>query len=183
MARDNNNLHGAKKAKNDEFYTQLSDIEKELSHYKEHFRDKVVLCNCNDALHTGFAKYFSLKFESLGLKRLICTSYGDGDENGRVCIYEGDKNGNNVPDIDEWECYELNGKGDFRSDICIEFLKQADIVVTNPPFSLFREFIAQLIQYDKKFLIIALVFLVLIVAVCFAIPYIGTGLEWLLGHI
>ena len=154
MAKNNSNLHGAKNAKNDEFYTQLSDIEKELCHYKEHFRNKIVLCNCNDAIHGNFAKYFSLNFEFLGLKKLICTSYGDGDENGKVCIYTGDKNGNNVPDIEEWEQYELNGKGDFRSEMCVELLKEADIVVTNPPFSLFREFIALLMQYDKKFLII-----------------------------
>ena len=150
----NKNLHGAKREKNDEFYTQLSDIEKELVHYKDHFKNKVVLCNCNDALHSNFAKYFSLNFEFLGLKKLICTSYGDGDENGKVCIYTGDKNGNRIPDIEEWYCYELDGKGDFRSDACIELLKESDIVVTNPPFSLFREFVATLEKYNKKFLIL-----------------------------
>lgn len=150
----NKNLHGAKREKNDEFYTQLSDIEKELVHYKDHFKDKVVLCNCNDALHSNFAKYFSLNFEFLGLKKLICTSYGDGDENGKVCIYTGDKNGNRIPEIEEWYCYELDGKGDFRSDACIELLKESDIVVTNPPFSLFREFVATLEKYNKKYLII-----------------------------
>ena len=150
----NKNLNGAKREKNDEFYTQLSDIEKELFHYKDHFKDKVVLCNCNDALHSNFAKYFSLNFEFLGLKKLICTSYGDGDENGKVCIYTGDKNGNRIPEIEEWYCYELDGKGDFRSDACIELLKESDIVVTNPPFSLFREFVATLEKYNKKYLII-----------------------------
>ena len=150
----NKNLHGAKREKNDEFYTQLSDIEKELFHYKDHFKDKVVLCNCNDALHSNFAKYFSLNFEFLGLKKLICTSYGDGDKNGKVCIYTGDKNGNRIPEIEEWYCYELDGKGDFRSDACIELLKESDIVVTNPPFSLFREFVATLEKYNKKYLII-----------------------------
>lgn len=150
----NKNLHGAKREKNDEFYTQLSDIEKELFHYKDHFKDKVVLCNCNDALHSNFAKYFSLNFDFLGLKKLICTSYGDGDENGKVCIYTGDKNGNCIPEIEEWYCYELDGKGDFRSDACIELLKESDIVVTNPPFSLFREFVATLEKYSKKYLII-----------------------------
>lgn len=150
----NKNLHGAKREKNDEFYTQLSDIEKELFHYKDHFKDKVVLCNCNDALHSNFAKYFSLNFEFLGLKKLICTSYGDGDENGKVCIYTGDKNGNRIPEIEEWYCYELDGKGDFRSDACVELLKESDIVVTNPPFSLFREFVATLEKYSKKYLII-----------------------------
>jgi hypothetical protein len=154
MGNKNSNLHNAKAAKNDEFYTQLSDIEKELCHYKEHFKDKIVLCNCNDAIHGSFAKYFALNFEFLGLRKLICTSYGEGEENGKICVYKGDKNGNGVPDIDEWEQYELNGKGDFRSEECIKLLEEADIVVTNPPFSLFREFIAQLIQYDKKFLII-----------------------------
>lgn len=154
MAKNNSNLSKAKKAKNDEFYTQLSDIENELRYYKPHFEGKTVLCNCNDAIHGNFAKYFSLNFEFLKLKELICTSYGDGEENGKICIYKGDKNGNGVPDIDEWEQYELNGKGDFRSEEMIELLKRADIVVTNPPFSLFREYVAQLIQYDKKFLII-----------------------------
>ena len=154
MAKNNSNLSKAKKAKNDEFYTQLSDIENELRYYKPHFEGKIVLCNCNDAIHGNFAKYFSLNFEFLKFKELICTSYGDGEENGKICIYKGDKNGNGVPDIDEWEQYELNGKGDFRSEEMIELLKRADIVVTNPPFSLFREYVAQLIQYDKKFLII-----------------------------
>ena len=154
MEKKNSNLHNAKVAKNDEFYTQLSDIEKELCHYKEHFKDKIVLCNCNDAIHGSFAKYFALNFEFLGLNKLICTSYGEGEENGKICVYKGDKNGNGVPDIDEWEQYELNGKGDFRSEECIKLLEEADIVVTNPPFSLFREFVAQLFEYDKKFLII-----------------------------
>ena len=150
MAKNNSNLSKAKKAKNDEFYTQLSDIENELRYYKPHFEGKIVLCNCNDAIHGNFAKYFSLNFEFLKLKELICTSYGNGEENGKICIYKGDKNSNGVPDIDEWEQYELNGKGDFRSEEMIELLKRADIVVTNPPFSLFREYVAQLIQYDKK---------------------------------
>ena len=154
MGNKNSNLHNAKAAKNDEFYTQLSDIEKELCHYKDHFKDKIVLCNCNDAIHGNFAKYFALNFEFLGLRKLICTSYGEGEENGKICVYKGDKNGNGVPDIDEWEQYELNGKGDFRSEECIKLLEEADIVVTNPPFSLFREFVAQLFEYDKKFLII-----------------------------
>jgi hypothetical protein len=147
----NSNLHEAKRAKNDEFYTQLTDIEKELSHYKKHFKGKVVFCNCNDAIHGNFAKYFSLSFEALGLKQLICTSYG---ENAKVFIYSGDKNGNRVPDLEDWEIQDLKGDGDFRSDEMIELLKKADIVCTNPPFSLFREYIAQLIQFDKKFLII-----------------------------
>ena len=154
MARNNNNLHSAKSAKNDEFYTQLTDIEKELMHYKEFFNGKVVLCNCNDALHSNFAKYFSLNFEFLGLKKLICTAYKVDGEHGKVCIYEGDKNGNKVPDLDEWECRMLSGDGGFASEECIEFLKECDVVVTNPPFSLFREYVALLMQYNKKFLII-----------------------------
>lgn len=147
----NSNLHEAKRAKNDEFYTQLTDIEKELKYYKKYFKGKVVLCNCNDAIHGNFAKYFSLSFEALGLKQLICTSYG---ENAKVFIYNGDKNGNRVPDLEDWEVQDLKGDGDFRSDEMIDLLKKADIVCTNPPFSLFREYIAQLIQFDKKFLII-----------------------------
>lgn len=154
MAKNNDNLHSAKKAKNDEFYTQLSDIEKELQHYRHHFNGKVVFCNCNDALHSNFAKYFSLNFEFLGLKKLICTAYKVDGEHGKVCTYEGDKNGNKIPDIDEWECRMLEGDGGFASDECIELLKEADIVVTNPPFSLFREYVALLMEYEKKFLII-----------------------------
>ena len=151
MGTKNANLHSAKRAKNDEFYTQLTDIEKEVVHYKEHFKDKIVLCNCNDALHTNFAKYFSLNFEWLGLKQLICTSFG---ENAKAYIYNGDKNGNHIPDLEEWDQIELKENGDFRSDEMIELLKKADIVCTNPPFSQFREYVAQLMEYDKKFLII-----------------------------
>ena len=151
MARKNSNLHNAKRAKNDEFYTQLTDIEKEVVHYKDHFKDKIVLCNCNDALHTNFAKYFSLNFEWLGLKQLICTSFG---ENAKAYIYNGDKNGNHIPDLKEWDQIELKENGDFRSEEMIELLKKADIVCTNPPFSQFREYVAQLVEYDKKFLII-----------------------------
>lgn len=154
MAKNNSNLHGAKKAKNDEFYTQLTDIENELRHYKSHFNGKVVFCNCNDALHSNFARYFSLNFEVLGLKKLICTAYKVDGEHGKVCVYEGDKNGNRVPDLDEWDCRLLEGDGGFASEECIEFLKEADIVVTNPPFSLFREYVALLMEYGKKFLII-----------------------------
>ena len=154
MAKNNDNLHSAKKAKNDEFYTQLSDIEKELQHYREHFNGKVVFCNCNDALHSNFAKYFSLNFEFLGLKKLICTAYKVDGEHGKVCFYYGDKNGNNVPDLDEWECQMLEGDGGYSSPECLELLKEADIVVTNPPFSLFRDYVKTLMEYGKKFLII-----------------------------
>lgn len=153
MANKNSNLHTAKREKNDEFYTQLTDIEKELCHYKEQFRDKVVYCNCDDARQSNFFKFFSLNFEHYGLKKLITTSF-NANGKGTILIYEGDKNGNRMVDDEEIQVKELNGNGDFRSEECVELLKQADIVVTNPPFSLFREYVAQLVQYDKKFLII-----------------------------
>jgi Adenine-specific methyltransferase EcoRI len=165
MARiaTNKNLKDAKKAKNDEFYTQLSDIENELKHYKKHFQGKVVLCNCDDPRVSNFFDYFSRYFEHLGLKKLITTCYKNQDielfstnekEQAVYLEYEGDKNGNKIADKEEIEVRPLKGDGDFRSAECIELLKQADIVVTNPPFSLFREYVAQLIQYNKKFLIV-----------------------------
>lgn len=163
MANKNKNLHKASKSKNDEFYTQLSDIEKELRHYKEHFKDKVVFCNCDDPRVSNFFHYFSYNFEQLGLKKLITTCYKNqnrdlfSENNSERAIYleyTGDKDGNNVPDPEEIGIKELKGDGDFRSEESIELLKQADIVVTNPPFSLFREYVAQLIKYDKKFIII-----------------------------
>lgn len=159
----NKNLNKAKEAKKDEFYTQLEDINNELRHYREHFRGKTVLCNCDDPRVSNFFKYFAYNFEFLGLKKLIATCYKNQDvnlfsqgtsERAVYLIYEGDKNGNHIPDDEEIEVLPLKGDGDFRSAECIEFLKEADIVVTNPPFSLFREYVAQLIKYDKKFLII-----------------------------
>ena len=150
----NTNLTDAQKAKNDEFYTRIEDIEKELKHYKDFFRGKVVFCNCGDAIHHNFGKYFSMNFEHLGLKKLICTSFEMDGSHGKVAIYEGNKNGNYITDSDEWTTYKLEGNGDFRSAECVELLKQSDVVVTNPPFSLFRDFVAQLVKYDKKFLII-----------------------------
>ena len=159
----NSTLNAAKAAKNDEFYTQLSDIENELRHYKEHFRGKTVLCNCDDPRISNFFKYFTLNFEHLGLKRLITTCYKNQNvdlfskhdsEQAVYLIYDGDKNGNNIPDAEEIGIHPLKGDGDFRSKECIELLKQADIVVTNPPFSLFREYVAQLMRYEKKFIII-----------------------------
>lgn len=149
----NENLHKAKSAKNDEFYTQLSDIEKEMRHYKDQFNGKTVYCNCDDARESNFFKYFSLNFEFLGLKKLITTGF-KADGKGVVLIYEGDKNGNKRPDDNEIIVRELEGNGDFRSPECVEFLKEADIVVTNPPFSLFRQYIAQLMEYGKKFIIV-----------------------------
>ena len=159
----NTNLRQAKNNKKDEFYTQLADIENELRHYKPHFKDKVVYCNCDDPRISNFFHYFSYNFEHLGLKKLITTCYKNQDadlfstnesEKAVYLEYTGDKNGNSVPDTSEIGIKELKGDGDFRSPESIELLKQADIVVTNPPFSLFREYIAQLIDYDKKFLII-----------------------------
>ena len=149
----NANLTNAKKAKNDEFYTQLTDIEKEMRHYKDFFKGKVVYCNCDDARESNFFKYFSLNFEHLGLKKLISTGF-KADGKGVVLIYEGDKNGNRIVEDSEIVTKELEGNGDFRSAECIELLKEADVVVTNPPFSLFREYVAQLMEYGKKFLII-----------------------------
>ncbi len=159
----NATLSAAKTAKKDEFYTQLCDIERELAHYKHHFKDKTVLCNCDDPRVSNFFKYFTLNFEHLGLKRVIATCYKSQDvdlfsmntcEQAVYQIYEGDRDGNNLPDPNEIEVRPLRGDGDFRSAECIELLKQADIVVTNPPFSLFREYVAQLVKYDKKFVII-----------------------------
>lgn len=153
MAQKNTNLHNAKKARNDEFYTQLSDIEKEMAHYKDFFKGKIVYCNCDDARDSNFFKFFSNNFESLGLKKLISTGYKENGK-GVKLVYEGDKNGNFMVDDAEVAVTELEGNGDFRSEECIELLKECDVVVTNPPFSLFREYIAQLMEYGKKFLII-----------------------------
>ncbi|MBP5480332.1 MAG: adenine-specific methyltransferase EcoRI family protein [Paludibacteraceae bacterium] len=159
----NKNLNQAKIAKKDEFYTQLVDIENELKHYKQHFKDKVVLCNCDDPRISNFFHYFSYNFEQLGLKKLITTCYKSQERdlfsqnNSERAIwleYTGDHNGNRVPDPEEIGINYLKGDGDFRSQECIELLKQADIVVTNPPFSLFREYVAQLMKYNKKFVII-----------------------------
>jgi hypothetical protein len=158
----NSNLKKAKSSKRDEFYTQLTDIEKELKHYKNHFNGKVILCNCDDPRTSNFFKYFSLNFEVLGLKKLITTCYKNQNpdlfsnqesEKAIYLEYNGDKNNNNLPDDNETTIYPLNSDGDFRSKECIELLKQADIVITNPPFSLFREYLAQLIEFDKKFII------------------------------
>lgn len=159
----NTNLHKAKNNKKDEFYTQLSDIENELRNYKEHFKNKVVYCNCDDPRVSNFFHYFSYNFEHLGLKKLIATCYKNQDADlfstneseQAVCLeYTGDKNGNSVPDANEIGVKPLQGDGDFRSQESIELLKQADIVVTNPPFSLFREYVTQLIDFDKKFIIV-----------------------------
>lgn len=149
----NSNLRTAASAKQDEFYTRLTDIEKEMSHYKDFFKGKVVYCNCDDARESNFFKYFSKNFEFLGLKKLITTGY-KVEGKGVVLVYEGDKNGNHKVEDNEIVVRQLEGSGDFRSEECIEFLKEADVVVTNPPFSLFREYIKQLMDYGKKFLVI-----------------------------
>src|SRR3989338_3311749 len=149
----NISLHMAGVAKNDEFYTRLTDIESELKHYKGQFRGKVVLCNFDDPKESNFVKYFSMNFEHLGLKKLIATHYKDANlftqESPYKLEYTGDKNGNRMPDLSEFMT-EMIGTGDFRSEECTKLLKEAYIVVTNPPFSLFREYVAQLMEYDKK---------------------------------
>lgn len=179
----NKNLNAAKVAKKDEFYTQLSDIERELQHYWQHFRGKVVLCNCDDPYESNFFKYFALRFNQLGLKKLICTCYngspvtgnelafhfdGFDDDEPKKIAYKveitevKDENGDGAVDLSDVQYLLKNDKnvlsilktGDFRSQECIELLKEAEIVVTNPPFSLFREYIGQLMEYKKKFLII-----------------------------
>lgn len=153
----NKNLHLAKQQKKDEFYTQLEDIANELKHYKDQFRGKVIFCNCDDPKESNFVRYFSMNFEHLGLKKLIATHYKDASiftkESPYKLEYTGDKNGNRMPDSNEFMT-EMISDGDFRSKECVALLKEADIVVTNPPFSLFREYLAQLVEYNKKFLII-----------------------------
>ena len=159
----NKQLTGAKKAKKDEFYTQLADIETELKHYREHFKGKIVLCNCDDPRMSNFFYYFVLNFHFLGLKKLITTCYKN--QNPDLCseniseqavylVYEGEDIGIPPNPTIAGLVRSLEGDGDFRSKECIAFLEEADIVVTNPPFSLFREYVAQLIKYDKKFIII-----------------------------
>ena len=174
----NNNLHKAKSGKNDEFYTQLEDIERECSHYREHFKDKVVFCNCDDPFESNFFKYFVLNFSFFGLKKLICTCYegsslrtvdlltGEETEIGvskkaYKCIITNTEGINSITLVDVKKLITMTGNaleemktGDFRSDECVQLLKESDVVVTNPPFSLFREYIAQLVEYDKKFLVI-----------------------------
>ena len=181
MARKD--LAQAKDAKKDEFYTQLVDIEKELRNYKPYFKDKVVFCNCDDPYESNFFKYFALNFNQLGLRKLIATCYNGSPVSGNELLLDfgttvddpkkvaykveitevTDANGDgaiNLADIqylmqnNKNVISILKGNGDFRSPECVELLKEADIVVTNPPFSLFREYVAQLVEYDKKFLII-----------------------------
>lgn len=178
----NKNLNAAKTAKKDEFYTQLTDIERELQHYWPHFKGKTVLCNCDDPYESNFFKYFALRFNQLGLKKLICTCYngspvqgnelqldfGDFTDEPKKIAYKveitevRDTNGDGAVDLSDVRYLLQNAgnvlstlrTGDFRDPECIALLKQADIVVTNPPFSLFREYIGQLMKYGKKFLIV-----------------------------
>lgn len=178
----NKNLNAAKTAKKDEFYTQLTDIERELQHYWKHFRGKTVLCNCDDPYESNFFKYFALRFNQLGLKKLICTCYNgspmqgnelvfcfdDADSEPQKVAYKmevtevKDMNGDGAVDLSDVRYLLMNDKnvmsilqtGDFRSPECVALLKEADIVVSNPPFSLFREYIGQLMAYDKKFIIV-----------------------------
>jgi len=160
----NRSLGAAKTAKKDEFYTQVDDIEKEMRHYKEHFKGQTVLCNCDDPRVSGFWDYFSKNFEHLQLKKLIATCYKNQDynlfsqhesEKGIALVYTGDKDGNRIPTDEEIEKYRLKGNGGFSTPECVEYLNQADIVVTNPPFSLFREYVTQLLDLGKKFLVIS----------------------------
>ena len=185
MANKNSDLRNANKAKNDEFYTQLSDIEKELNNYRKEFKDKVVFCNCDDPYESNFFKYFAINFNFLGLKKLIATCYATSpvaytqlslfDVEGlkienknskkayKIEITEvNDNNGDGATDLSDVEYLIKNKKntlkilkedGDFRSEECIELLKESDIVVTIPPFSLFREYVSQLIEYNKQFII------------------------------
>lgn len=160
----NRSLHAARATKQDEFYTQLPDIEKELKNYTKHFKGKTVLCNCDDPKVSNFFHYFSHKFHTLGLKKLITTCYKNTDpdlfsthvgKRGLRLIYNGEQTpGGRVPALSKLDKLPLEENGDFRSDECIGLLKQADIVVTNPPFSLFREYVEQLVKYNKKFIII-----------------------------
>ncbi len=180
----NERLDNAKRNKADEFYTRLVDIELELKHYREQFKDKVVFCNCDDPYESNFFKFFAMNFNFLGLKKLIATCYaGSPVANTQLSLFDdepidnkttgnahkiiitevNDENGDGSIDLAdvEWLCRNkkntltrLKGDGDFRSEECIELLKEADIVVTNPPFSLFKEYVAQLVKYDKQFVII-----------------------------
>ena len=184
----NRNLNSAARAKKDEFYTQIEDIERELRHedYRKFFRGKIILCNCDDPYESDFFKYFAMNFNALELKKLIATCYSGSPISGNELVLPGmeefysrprneiaykveiselkDWNGDGREDLLDVKQFiqghpeiitPLKGNGDFRSAECIEILKEADVVVTNPPFSLFREYVAQLMKYDKKFVIVA----------------------------
>ena len=159
----NQNLNRARETSDDEFYTQLRDIEREVQHYKDHFHGKTVLCNCDDPRVSNFFDYFARNFEFLKLKKLTATCYKNQErdlhsrhdcERAISLEYLGDLNNNRIPDPNEIGVRELQGDGDFRSNECIALMRESDIVVTNPPFSLFRDYVAQLAAHKKKFLII-----------------------------
>lgn len=149
----NKNLRKAYKSKNDEFYTQLSDIEKELSNYKAHLKDKIIFCNCDDPEESNFWNYFALNFEFLGLKKLVSTHFENEKPSYKLEIVKDVNKDGKINKLDTIKT-PLKQNGDFKSPECIEILKEADIVVTNPPFSLFRDYVAQLFEYDKKFIIV-----------------------------
>lgn len=149
----NGSLNKAKVNKEDEFYTQITDIEKELKHYKNHFKDKIIFCNCDDPEESNFWKYFELNFEYLGIKKLVSTHYDSEKPTYKLELVR-DINGDGKINKLDIVKTPLQQNGDFRSPECIEILKEADIVITNPPFSLFRQFVNLLVEYDKKFLII-----------------------------
>jgi len=157
----NQNFSAAKASKEDEFYTQLSDIERELKHYKKHFKGKTVYCNCDDPRISNFFHYFSYNFERIGLKKIIATCYKNqqrdlfshnDSEHAIYLEYKGGKA--SVPDPEDIGIKHLKEDGDFRSAESVALLKEADVVVTNPPFSLFREYVAQLVKHKKKFVIV-----------------------------
>ncbi len=149
----NKSLRKANISKNDEFYTQLTDIEKELKHYKNHFKDKIVFCNCDDPEESNFFNYFCLNFEFLGLKKLITTHFETEKPSYKLEIVKDINKDGKINQLDTIKT-KLKQNGDFRSPECIEILKEADIVITNPPFSLFREYVAQLMEYNKHFIIL-----------------------------
>lgn len=153
MARQatNNGLKQARKNKNDEFYTQFCDIESELKHYKSHFNNKIVYCNCDDPTVSNFFRYFVLNFRELGLKKLIASCYNE-EGKGFSFSYTGEDG--DIQSLIRNKRILFDSNGDFRSNESITLLKQSDVVVTNPPFSLFREYIAQLVKYNKQFLVI-----------------------------
>ena len=162
MANENSGLHSAKRNKKDEFYTQIVDIERELQHYRKLFKNKVVYCNCDDPYVSAFFEYFAKNFEFLGLKKLVTTCFksqridlfSQNDSEQAIKLEYTGGAPNSLPTADDIGVTPLTGDGDFRSQECIEILKEADIVVTNPPFSLFTEYVQHLDKYKKKFIII-----------------------------
>lgn len=150
----NSNLHSSRNDKADEFYTQISFIENELKHYKDYFKDKVIFCNCDDPEWSNFWKYFQINFFYLGIKKLISTHYEIDKPSYKMEIIAADIPKSGQFTIPDYVKTPLKQNGDFRSPECIEILKEADIIITNPPFSLFREYIAQLIEYKKDFIIV-----------------------------